>query len=222
MISVEYVSVSLAAQEWEAVETVAQRDEPEFAEGLAHGVEVDLITQPFFPRHRVIEVKTLVPAQRVHMVLTEDGHAMMLSGRLPVFNSVVAKDPPPLIGEQGTARIYGNLCDFWTRESRLGELPIDHFGDIPFLEDLDPIEQQLMDDLEEAVGSLIGPLHMEEYEDGFLMVKWLVSEQRLICRVLEITYGGEVARTEEVFDNMLPVHAGNYWGMRDGRLVPIG
>ncbi|HIA04750.1 MAG TPA: hypothetical protein EYN66_23130 [Myxococcales bacterium] len=99
---------------------------------------------------------------------------------------------------------------------------IQEFDEIPFLDDLDPIEQVLIDDLKDAVESMIRPLHMEEYDDGFIMVKWLLSEQRLICRALEITFGGEVARTDEIFDSTLPVSAGHYWGMRNGRLVPIG
>ncbi len=197
---------------------------PQFAPRVSGGIQTELIEQPWFARHKVVEVNSVAhfPAKSITVAFDEQALCGVLTANLAVFNAIVAADPPPRIADLDDALVYGNIADHWTSESGLGELVVASLDEVPWAEDLDPIEQMLIDDLAEQVGQLIEPLRIVRRENSFVIEKWVVAAAQLIRREVEIAPSGRVDRRDQLIDSELPCPKGEIWGMVGGRLVPIG
>ena len=223
---IERRTIRLLPREVEALRGAVALDRPAFEPRLAAGgLRTDQLLNPWFSTFRIIEVASehVPPARMIHVALgPETGR--VLSGNLSALNAIARHDPPPRIDTPEAARNYANITDFWTTESELGELLIGSLDEVPWYEDMDPVEEILIQDLAEQLAGQLGQPWIAPRGDagGFVLVKWVVSNRSLIRRELHITPAGGVTRIEEVIDSELPVAPGRVWGMRGGRLVPIG
>lgn len=224
MISIERRTLTLTPDEDRAVGQVLSERAPAFFALLNDGLATTLVTQPFFRRHRIVELEATgaFPARSMVLALPETGAPRILSAALPALNKLAGDDPPPRIDGGGTARIYANLCDEWTTESEHGELVIDSLEEIPWFDDLDPAEQGLVARLRDTFGAAIGPLEVEATASGWDVTKWLVASRMLVRRRLSVASTGHLLRQDVVYERALPVAHGLVWGVVQGRLVPVG
>jgi hypothetical protein len=208
-----------------ALKRAVDMQRPEFGPRLTSGgIVTEAIKQPWFARHRVIEVmsQTVFPAMTIHVVFGPDGGCGVLTGNPAVFEAMVAADPPPRLADAQSATIYANVADYWTTESPLGELGISSLDEIPWLAEIDDIELMMVEALQDAVGAEVSAPSIRSTDDGFVQVRWVVSAAQLLRREVHVSRGGQVRRTDELVEGDLPVHPGRMWGMVDGRLVPTG
>lgn len=226
MVEIRREALQLSTLEAQSLQRAIAQQLPEFGPRVtAGGLETELIIQPWFARHRVIEVmaKAHFPAQAVHVAFNEAGQCGVLTGNQVVFNAMVTADPPPRISSAEEATVYANLADHWTTESGLGELLLASFDDIPWHDGLHEVDEVLIEDLAEQVGELIGPPRLiAQGPRGYALEKWILAAAQLLHRVLHVGIGGSFERKDQLIDGELPVPRGSVWGMVDGRLVPTG
>ena len=190
---------------------------------------VHVVKQSFFRRARILRRSpppTASPSelsrQPVFAAQLND-RVRTLTGRLDMFNQLVDADTPLGLGAVNTATMYVHMADWWTTESEHGELIIEDFDDIPFLPDMGAVEEVLVDDLRDMLGSHITAPAMQLGGDGWLLTKWLVASGALIRRELTVDSKAHVGRSDTVYDSELPVPLGRFWGADEtGRLVPTG
>lgn len=218
--------IRLEMNETQALHRAVGQQYPDFAPLLASGgIVTEQLVQPFFTRYRVVEVQAhnAFPTRQIHACFSPDGQAGVLTGNLAVFNAMVKADPPPRLAYEQEAAQYLHTMDWWTTENeRLGELQIASMSEVPLNEDLDVVDQALMEDLVETLADAVGPPRVTEEGPAFEMVKWLVTNQKLIRRRLRVEPTGQLLREDEVFDDMLPCPVGRVWGLVNGRYVPVG
>ena len=213
--------VQLSPLERTALEGILSRHEPELLARLDLGGKVTEVHQPFFSRHRVLELETISPVTVWRAALAPSGDVLPLTGSLVNWNLMVHDDPPPELVSEEERRTYANVCDHWTGARAQWELQIERFEDLPLLADMHPAERALMDQLRDSLGEAIcAPLY-EETPHGYLLVRWILVDRELLCRVLEVTSDGRVHRTDEVYDTDLPVPTGQVWGLGDEGPTPL-
>ena len=224
MISIERRAVTLSPAEERALRQHLLENAPGFADALQEGAATALVTQPFFRRHRIIEVEATgaFPVRSMFLALTAGGEPRILTGSLVTLNRLVGEDPPPRIDAGGTARIYANVCDEWTRDSEHGELVIDSLDELPVFDTLEPAERALVEDLHVRLGDVVAPIDVQPGDAGWEVTKWLVASRALIHRRLRVAPTGHLLREDTVCERGLPVAMGLVWGFVDGRLVPVG
>jgi len=225
MVDITRERIRLSPAELLALKGAVGFQLPQFGPRVSAGdIRLSLMHQPWFVRHRIVEIESpgTFPAYQVHCAFDTAGQCGILTGNLVVLNAVVTADPPPRLAAADDAVVYANLIDHWTTESRLGELLIHSLDEIPWFEELDPVEEMLIEDLGEQVGHLMGPLKVRAEGTGFVVEKWLLIACQLIYRELHVSADGHVERRDKVVDTELPCPKGEMWGMVDGRLVPTG
>lgn len=225
MIPIERRSIQLTPAEVRTVRQLFEAHAPELARAADTGMQAAEVHQPFFRRHRIIEIGLVqtFPAREAHVALSDPRSGRLLTGRLDELNDMVALDPPPRIADEGIARIYGNVADYWTTGAGYyGELLIQSFDDIPFSDGLLEVEQHMVDALREMLGEHIEGLRVDPTDGGFTLTSWLVTRCQLIRRELGVQITGHLSRTDQVYDSELPVPEGRFWAMVGGRLVPVG
>ncbi len=198
---------------------------PWFAERAAGSVTAELITQPFFSYHRVVEILSHVPhpAQSVHVAFLPSGQVCVLTANLAGLCGMAMVDPPRILSDEQTALAYANMADYWTTDNTAhGELLLGSLDDVPWHDDLDEVDQMVVESLRETVAADIALPRAERQGNVWVVVKWVLTAARLYRRTLMVYQDGQVARHDELLDQELPVPPGQHWGMVDGRLVPVG
>ncbi|MEC9073443.1 MAG: hypothetical protein VX938_13715, partial [Myxococcota bacterium] len=213
--------VQLSPLERAALEGALSRHEPELLARLDLGGTVSEVQQPFFGGHRLLELETISPVTVWRVALSSSREVLPLTGSLSNWNLLVEADPPPNLVSAEQRVVYVNFCDAWTSARGDWELQVEGFADLPLGEDMHPAERDLMEQLEASLGDAITPPRYEETSSGYLLVRWILVDRQLLCRVLEVTSDGRVHRTDEVYDADLPVPTGQVWGSTDGGPVPL-
>jgi hypothetical protein len=216
--------VRLGADHLGHLRATIEQQAPRFAPRLTGPLLAFEICQPFFARHRVLQVQSPspFPATAIHCVW--DGAAMaVLTGRLDHLVAVAEADPPSGLTDAGTARVYGNLVDAWTSGNWLGDLQVGSFAEIPWKSPLTDEERDRVEDLRARFETDIQPpVLVRGPASGYVLSRWIVADRHLIARRLHLPADGQVRREDDVRAEDLPVHPGRVWGMVDGRLIPIG
>ena len=217
--------LSLTAPELDAIARAAELRTPWFRDRLAGPLTCELQAQPWFLRHRIVEVQssTPFPARRIHVALGPAGPTV-LTGDDRSLADVVLSDPPPPFTSLESIRDYALNCDFWTTAHTLGELTLRAWEDIPFFPNLSPEELALIGALKATVGHDMKPpsVFRNDTGDGFLVERWVLAEQKFIRRDLNVGKDGTFSRTDVVIDAQLPVPPGRVWRVVDGRFIPVG
>ena len=225
MISIGRQPLQLGPHDLAALQQGVAAQLPWFAARTAASVNAELITQPFFSFHRIVEICSQVPhpAQSVHVAFLPTGQVCVLTANLAGFCGMAAADPPTPLTDQQTAQIYANLADYWTTENTAyGELLLNSLDEIPWQADLDEVDRVVVETLQEEVAQHVAPPRAELQDGIWQMHKWVLTASKLLHRQLRVTPAGQVSRHDELVDQELPVPPGQYWGMVDGRLVPVG
>lgn len=215
--------VRLSPAELDALRAAVAHERPPFSSRLAGPLNVTEIGQPFFARHRVLEVASPMPmpATKIYAIVGPAG-THVLSTHLDNFVSAAAHDPPPNLASADVARPYANLGDAWTSDNEWGDFLVQSFAEIPWKSKLTEEEQAKVKALEAQLGGAITPLGLHAEGDGHVLSKWVVANRRLVARRLIVPHNGLLQRHDEVRAEELPVHPGRLWGFADGRLVPTG
>lgn len=224
MVPVKSSPIRLAPDEMEALKRAVAVERAPFLHRLDRPVTTTRIEQPFFSRHRIVEVSSAMPmpATRVHVALAPDGTVRVLSGRLANLHAIAAAEPPHSLDDAEHAQAYANLADFWTSESEFGDVTVASFADIPWKTTLAPDERARIDELRKTLGEAIAPMTLARTENGHALSLWVVANRRLVHRRLHVPLDGKLRRDDEVRAAELPVHPGRLWGFVNGRLVPTG
>ncbi len=216
--------VYLPDEDLAALRACVRDNYPSFLGRFDARPEIRELGQPYFGRHRVLELASAMPlpARRLHLALSEWGEVLPLSGRAARFQALCRADPPPPINAAGVALDYALFADFVTTEGELGELTLHRFSDIPFHAELDRTDRIIRESVRDTVGEQIGSPVATESEGGWTVIKWVVSEGALIRRELTVGRDGAFRRANDVLEPELPVPLGRIWGVVDGRVVPVG
>ena len=223
------VPLSLSVHELATLRRVAAPVVPSFDSRFDREVEVRLLNQPWFERHRLLEVASPspLPARRAHFAVG-DHATLCLSGATPgkhghvQLDRLLDADPPAPIDTAQRALDYAVFVDFVTCRSELGELILSRFEDIPLFPQLDDIESALMSGLQEDLDGAIRPPDVQPAEGGWVVEKWVLTAGALLRRECYVGTDGRFRTEETVIDESMPVPHGRVWGFSNGRLVPVG
>ena len=223
-ITVGSVKATFSAEERARLGPVLEREWPPFAPRLAGTLHVTERTQPWFRRHRVLELSSPAPqpATSIHIAVTPAGLLRVLRGHLENLVQMAKEDAPEPIDREEAALAYATECGAWTTDAELGELPLDRFDDIPWRPTLTPVEQAQARELRARLENRVHPPLVVKTERGHTVKSWVLSSRRLIYRELHVPPTGQMLRDERVWAEGLGVFPGRVWGMVSGRLVPIG
>ncbi len=216
-------TITLTPAELALLRTAVERDAAEFAPRLASPLGFDRLDQPWFRKHRILDVSSAVPfpARRVH-VAAFDGGMRVLTAHLEHLHQVAAHDPPLDLDDQTKAVAYATYGNAWTRTYALGELKIGTFSDIPWFASLDETQQTQIDQLARQFGDAVKPEQQQRGEDGWVIRAWWIAHRRLIERELVVPRDGQLRRTDVIHAEDLPLPPGNQWRFVNGRLIPVG
>ncbi len=216
-------TITLSSEELTQLAAVVDADAPSFASRLGGPLKVERIEQPWFRRHRILEIGSPMPypARKIH-VAAYDGGISVLTARLAHFQTVAAHDPPLDLDDEDKAAAYASSGNAWTREYANGELKIGTFSDIPWYPGLDAVQQKLVDDLAARVADAIAPEQHRRGDDGWIVRSWWVAHRRLIERELTVPRDGQLRRNDTIHAEDLPLPPGNQWRFVNGRYLPVG
>src|SRR6266545_1559363 len=158
MLQLARTKVQLTPAEQAQLRAAVERDASEFAHRLAHPLEVDRLEQPWFRRHRILDVQSAIPfpARRLHVVA--GGTDMrVLTAHLEHLQRTAASDPPLDLDDEENAAAYAAYGNAWTRVHVLGELAISSFAEIPWHDDLDDAQRRTIEELAARWGEAIRP-----------------------------------------------------------------
>lgn len=217
------VHVHLTAEELLELRVAVERDAPEFADRLDGSVEIEQVKLPWFPRHRILDVQSPVPfpARRVY-VAVGTSRIRVLSRHIEHLHEVAAEDPPTGLDDEATAKLYAVECSGVAAAYGVGEFVIESFDEVPFYGQLKDDEQRVVDDLRARFADRIRPETRHHTARGWEFQSWLVAMSSLIERTLIVPLDGKLLRHDTMHAMYLPIPYGNHWGIRNGRLVPIG
>jgi hypothetical protein len=217
------ITITLSADELAQLRAAVERDASEFEQRLANPLTVQRLEQPWFRKHRILDVASAVPfpARRVH-VAAWDGGMRVLTAHLENLQAVAEHDPPLDLDDETKAAAYATYGNAWTRIYALGELKIGTFSDIPWFADLDAAQEALVAELAGKLGDAIAPEQHERIAEGWRIRSWWVAHRRLIERELVVPRDGRLRRTDTIHAEDLPLPAGNQWRHVNGRFVPVG
>jgi hypothetical protein len=215
--------IQLTAEELSRLKVAVDRDAPEFSDRLNRFLEVELIELPWFLQHRILDVQSPLPfpARRVY-VAANARVIRVLSRHLEHLHEVAAEDPPTGLEDESNAKLYAVECNGLAMAYGVGEIAISSFDEIPFHQELDDKEQRTVDDLRARFADRIRPEDRSRTAQGWEFHSWVVAVSSLIERTLIVPPDGKLIRRDTKHAMYLPIPYGNHWGIRDGRLVPIG
>jgi hypothetical protein len=216
-------TIKLSAAEQQALRVAVERDAPELSDRLAHPAEVDRYDQPFFRRHRILEVAwaTPFPAKSVTVAAWDDG-MHVLTAHIEHLQAVAAHDPPLDLDDETKAAGYAEHGQGWTSAYALGELKIGTFSDIPWNGFREPEDDTIIDDLGKRFGDRISIERRERVPEGWRFHSWWLAHRQLIERELIVPRDGKLRRIDTIHARDLPVPAGNHWRFVNGRYLPVG
>jgi hypothetical protein len=215
--------VQLTPEQHAAMRVAIDRDAPWFADRLNRFTEIERVELPWFARHQILDVQSPVPfpARRVYVAVGAGG-VRVLSQHLENLHAIAADDPPSGLDDAGNAALYASECNGLAAAYGVGELRIETFGEIPFYAPRKDAEQRVVDDLRARFEERIGPETRTRTAGGWQFQSWLIAVSSLIERTILVPPDGKLVRTDTMHASYLPIPYGNHWGLRDGRLVPIG
>jgi hypothetical protein len=224
MLRLSRAKIQLSPAELGPLRAAVERDAPEFAHRLANPIEVDRLEQPWFRRHRVLDVQSAVPfpARRLHVAVGPDGAVRVLTARLANLQAVAADDPPLDLDDEENAEAYAAYGNAWTSAHALGELKLGSFGEIPWHASLDEGQRRVIEEVRARWGASIQPETRRRGPDGWAFHSWWLAMGKLIERELVVPRDGRLRRTDQVHAAELPVPPGNHWQFVNGRLLPVG
>jgi hypothetical protein len=216
--------VRLTPAEHAALRAAAERDAPAFAPRLDRPVDVVRLEQPWFRRHRVLELVSAAPPpdRRIHVAVGPTGTVLMFTAHIERLRQVAAEDPPPGLDERDAAADYATYGDFWTRVSALGELIVEAFDEIPWYPAPDAAQRERVALLRAAWAESITTQVCRRTDEGWSLRSWRLIERRLVERELVVPRDGQLRRRDATRATELPVPPGRYWKLVNGRGVPAG
>jgi hypothetical protein len=215
--------ITLSPQEQDQLEAAVREDAASFADRLGGNLKIEQIDQPWFRRHRILEIGSPMPMPaRKIFVAVWDGGVHVLSEHLEHFQKVAAHDPPLNLDDEANATGYATFGNAWTRAYALGELKIGTFSDIPWYPKLEAAEQARIDELGARLGGSIAPEQHHRSDAGWVFKSWWVAHRQLIERELVVPRDGKLQRNDTIHAADLPLPPGNQWRFVSGRLIPVG
>lgn len=216
-------TIALKPAELGQLHAAVARDASEFEHRLSHPFEVDRYDQPFFRRHRILEISSAMPFPACSITVAAWDFGMsVLTAHLEHLLAVAAHDPPLDLDDETRAAGYAQHCQGWTCDYALGELKLAAFADIPWLAALDDAQQGVVDELAARLGPAIAVEQRHRVAEGWRFRSWWLAHRRLIERELVVAQGGKLRRHDTIHAQDLPVPAGSHWGFVAGRYVPLG
>jgi hypothetical protein len=216
-------TITLSPAELRQLCAAVERDAPEHVHRLSHPSEADRYDQPFFRRHRILEISWAMPfPARSITVAAWEGGMHVLSANLGHLQAVAERDPPFDLDDEAQAAGYARHCQGWTSDYALGELKIGTFSDIPWLASLDDEQEKVISDLAARFGDAITVEQRRRVEEGWSFRAWWLAHRRLIERELVVPRDGRLRRNDTIHAHDLPVPAGNHWRFVNGRYIPVG
>lgn len=214
--------VQLTVNELARLRAEVERDAPRFADRLNRFAEIEQVDLPWFRRYRILDVQSNVPfpAQRIYVAM--GSRTFVLSGHADHLREVAAEDPPTGLEDEMQAKNYAVECNGLAEAYPVGELVIESFDEIPFYKELGDSEQRVIDELRSRFATRIRPEDRTHTDRGWVFHSWLIAMSGLIERTLIVPPDGKLLRNDTMHATHMPVPFGNHWGMRNGRLVPIG
>lgn len=177
--------VELDETERAALAAALVRDLPAASALLALPHDVVEIVQPWFPRHRVLEVR-VARGPSVHVALDERREVRVLTGHIEALNRMAWEAlPGQELADEEAAASYARLASFWARPS-IDERPVDSPAGVAGV----PAE----------LASRIGPPRVDEHVQGLVVTMWLVASGRLLERQALLTIDHAQL---ELFDEVL-------------------
>lgn len=215
--------IALSPQEQDQMEAAVREDAPSFADRLGGDLKIERIEQPWFRRHRILDISSAMPfpARRI-FVAVWDGGVAVLSARIDHLRRVAAHDPPLDLDDEQKAADYATFGNAWTREYANGELAIGTYSDIPWYPKLAPEEQARVDELGARIAASIAPEQHRRTDEGWVIRTWWLAHRRLIEREIVVPRDGQLRRTDTIHADELPVPPGHQWRMVNGRYLPVG
>jgi hypothetical protein len=216
--------LSLDPGERALLAAAVERDWGRFAPRLAGRIDVSERLQPWWPRHRVLEVSSPapMPATMIHVAVTPSGGWRVLRGHPEVISELARVDRPAQLADAEQARAYASICTSWTTDAQWGELTVAAFDEIPFREELSAAERELVKELRMRHAADLHAPALVAREDGWIIESWVVSQARLIHRRVTVGQDGQLGRADTIVASSLPVPPGKAWGLVNGRYVPVG
>lgn len=207
----------------QALAAVVKTEQPDFAPRLP-GIETAIVEQPFFARTAILDVTSPLPtpSRRLYMASPKPGEFHVLTGHIEHFNQVAAAELPEGLEDPPLAREYLFYADAWTTAFTGRELALSSVDDIPWWESLDDAQQAEVDEVKRTFGSKIQPMALYMAFPRYGLRRWVLVGQTLVERVLTVSMAGQFTRAETVHRRGLPVPPGRIWGLKGGRLVPMG
>lgn len=216
-------TIKLTADEQAHLRAAVEAGNREFVGRLRGKLEIDRYDQPFFRRHRILEVSSALPfPARSITVAAWDGGMHVLTGHIEHLQAVAAHDPPLDLDDETKAAGYAEHGHGWTRAYALGELKIGTFSDIPWHATLDAAAEAVIDDIAARFGDAISVETRRRVDEGWAFHSWWIAHRQLIERELIVPRDGKLRRNDTIHARDLPLPAGTHWGFVDGRYVPIG
>lgn len=216
-------TITLSPAELRHLRSAVERDASELEHRLSHPIEVDRYEQPFFRRHRILEISSAIPfPARSITVAAWDGGMHVLSANLEHLQGVAAHDPPLDLDDETRAAGYARHGQGWTSDYALGELRIGTFSDIPWLASLDDAQEAVISDLAARLGDAITVEQRRRVAEGWSFRAWWLAHRCLIERELVVPLDGTLRRNDTIHARDLPVPAGNHWRFVNGRYLPVG
>lgn len=192
---------------------------PRFAGRVAEASATS-VGAPFFRAVRVLRLESAAPfpACAAFAALTPSG-ALVLSGNPESLGSLFAAEKPAHIEDADVALMLGLIAGYWTSASLHNELRVTNADEIPWRRAGGEDQAQ-----EAAIRTTYGPRisapSLGRTRGALRVALWVVSESWLRTREIAVNHDG--VRMTETPVVALPVFPGRMWGVRDGRLVPIG
>ena len=163
--------------------------------------------QPWWRRHRLVDVHSPVPAPAVSLpvVFVPGGAIRVLRGHPEHVVEMARTDPPRNLDLPSHARAYATFCGEMTSDAEGGEQSVDSFDQIPFRTSLAPAERELIKALRVKHAADIHAPKLEKTAAGFVLEMWMVSRSRLIHRKVVVPRSGQLTREEHVLADPIPV-----------------
>lgn len=160
-----------------------------------------------FPEHCILKIRC--GDDSLWIALSDGGEVVRCT--LEALASIAASTPTNSVAPAA----YVDFIDKVTSEYRYGELIVETFDKIPWRAKLTDEERAYIEELRTA--SRVEPQVVEQLADRFVVRRWIVAHQKLICRVLTLWPTGVVQREDAVIGEAIPTHVGKLWAYNSDR-----